>query len=100
MRRGSYAGWWYGPADLLGGAWWVLVVVLLAAGVGCLVLARAQLRIAAADHSRLHCRSCGASVAPGTARCPRCRSLDLGFGRARPDAQPGLLLWGAALLVT
>jgi hypothetical protein len=100
MRRGDYAGLWHGPTALLGGAWWVLVAVLLAGGVGCLVLARAQLRAAAADRGRRHCRQCGASVAPGAAMCPRCRSLDVGLGRARDVVQPGLLLWGAAVLVT
>src|SRR5262249_45069209 len=100
MRGGGYAGWWYGPADLLGGVWWAIVVVLLAGGVGGLVVARAQLRAARADRHRLPSRAVGASVAPGPAICPRCRSLDLGFGRTRADARPGLVLWVAALLVT
>jgi hypothetical protein len=100
MRLRGNTGWWYGPAELLGWGWWVLVAALLAGGVGCLVMARAQLRAAGADRRRLHCRACGASMAPGTAICPRCRSLDLGYGRARDTARPGLLLWGAAVLVT
>ena len=66
---------------------------------GCLVLARAQLVAAATDGGAPRCLACGAAVSTGT-MCPRCRSVDIGRGPAKDAPQPGLLLWGAAILVT